>query len=162
VYAVDVGKGQLDWKLRQDSRVVCLEQLNARFLTQEHVPERVDFACVDVSFISLELILGPVAQRLKPDARVVALIKPQFEAGKGEVGKGGVVSKPETHERVLEKVLATASRLGLQCFGLTWSPVRGPAGNIEFLAGFTPGATKEPVQSGQVPSCVQQAWASFK
>lgn len=161
VYAVDVGKGQLDWKLRQDPRVVCLEQLNARYLTSEHVPDPVDFACVDVSFISLELVLEPISRLLKPQARLVTLIKPQFEAGRGEVGKGGVVTRPETHERVLEKILGFAARLGLETLGLTWSPVRGPAGNIEFLAGFAPATAKDTVDSGQVQLCVQQAWACF-
>ncbi len=161
VYAVDVGKGQLDWKLRQDSRVVTLEQLNARYLAEEHVPEPVDFACVDVSFISLELVLPAIARRLAPDARLVTLIKPQFEAGKGEVGKGGVVKDPATHERVLQKVLESALGLELDLIGLTWSPVRGPAGNIEFLAGFVSRAAKEPPQSGQVLDCVQQAHACF-
>lgn len=171
VYAVDVGRGQLEWKLRQDPRVVCLEQVNARYLSQDHVPEPVDFACVDVSFISLELILGPVKSRLKPSAHLVTLIKPQFEAGRGEVGKGGVVSDRATHERVVAKVLSFAASLDLTCIGLTWSPVRGPAGNIEFLAGFEMGAanTQRSAQraegerrlpdEGWVSSCVEQAWA---
>ncbi|MEW6283176.1 MAG: TlyA family RNA methyltransferase, partial [Candidatus Eremiobacterota bacterium] len=136
VYAVDVGHGQLDLKLRRDPRVVVLEKVNARYLSHREVPEPVGFASVDVSFISLELILPTLPPLLTPTAEVVALVKPQFEAGRDQIGRGGVVRAPEVHAQVLRRVAAAAEGLGLALFGLTWSPVRGPAGNIEFLAGF--------------------------
>ncbi|MCE7871456.1 TlyA family RNA methyltransferase [bacterium CPR1] len=158
VYSVDVGRGQLDWKLRQDPRVIVVEQVNARHLDAGHVSEPIDFACVDVSFISLELILGPVQALLKPTAHLVSLIKPQFEAGRQEVGKGGVVRDPRIHRQVLSRVLGFAAGLGLGCRGLTWSPVRGPAGNIEFLADFLPGTGQE----HDLESCVDQAWEYFQ
>ncbi|GMU53685.1 MAG: TlyA family rRNA (cytidine-2'-O)-methyltransferase [Candidatus Xenobia bacterium] len=158
VYAVDVGRGQLDWKLRQDPRVVVVEQVNARHLDASHVSEPIDFACVDVSFISLELILGPVQALLTPTAHLVSLIKPQFEAGRQEVGKGGVVRDARIHQQVLSQVIGFASGLGLGCQGLTWSPVRGPAGNIEFLADFLPGTSQE----HDLETCVRQAWEFFR
>lgn len=158
VYAVDVGRGQLDWKLRQDARVIVVEQVNARHLDATHVSEPIDFACVDVSFISLELVLKPVQARLKPGAHLVTLIKPQFEAGRQEVGKGGVVRDARVHRQVLARVLELAAGLGLGCQGLTWSPVRGPAGNIEFLADFLAGSSKE----HDLERCVSQAWDFFQ
>nr|HID13674.1 TlyA family RNA methyltransferase [Anaerolineae bacterium] len=132
VYAIDVGYGQLDWRLRNDHRVVVMERTNARYL--ESLPEPVDLVTADVSFISLGLILPAVVRWLKPGGQVVALIKPQFEAGRREVRKGGVVRDPEVHHRVLERVLGTAAELGLGLRGLMVSPLRGPAGNVEFLA----------------------------
>ncbi len=143
VYAIDVGYGQLDYRLRHDTRVVVMERTNARYLTA--LPEPVDLVTVDVSFISLTLIL-PVAQKwLKPmSAGIVALIKPQFEAGREQVGKGGVVKDPEVHRAVLVRLLSWAEEHGLGLRGLMRSPLRGPAGNVEFLAwwqaGFTPAA----------------------
>ncbi|MBI3927093.1 MAG: TlyA family RNA methyltransferase [Armatimonadetes bacterium] len=137
VVAVDVGRGQLDWKLRQDSRVTVLERTNARYLTQEQIGgERVDLAVVDVSFISLTLILPVVAGMIEGGGWIIALVKPQFEAGQKQVEKGGVVRDPEVHVQVLEKVLACASGCGLVLEGVTWSPLRGPAGNLEYLAAF--------------------------
>ena len=133
VYAVDVGYGQLAWKLRSDQRVVCLERTNARYLTHAEVPDELDFASVDVSFISLNLILPPLRGLMKPTAQGVCLIKPQFEAGKEKVGKKGVVRDPAVHEEVLRKVLETALSLGFSPQGLTYSPVKGPEGNIEYL-----------------------------
>ena len=133
VYAVDVGYGQLDWKLRNDERVVCLERTNARYLTHEQVPDELDFASVDVSFISLKLILPALAGLLKPDGHAVCLVKPQFEAGREKVGKKGVVRDPAVHLEVLEHFLEHAKESGFTVLGLTYSPIRGPEGNIEYL-----------------------------
>lgn len=132
VYAIDVGYGQLDWRLRNDPRVVVLERTNARYL--EALPEPVDLVTADVSFISLGLILPAVVRWLRPDGQVVALIKPQFEAHRRQVGKGGVVRDPTVHHTVLVRVIEKAAALGLGLQGLIPSPLRGPAGNIEFLA----------------------------
>lgn len=137
VYAVDVGYGQLDWRLRNDPRVVVMERTNARYL--ESLPEPIDLVTVDVSFISLELILPAAMRWLRPGGRLVALIKPQFEAGRREVGKGGVVRDPEVHRWVLERVLDIAAELDLGLCGLMVSPLRGPAGNVEFLAWWVVG-----------------------
>ena len=133
VYAVDVGRGQLAWKLRSDPRVVCLERTNARYLSREQVPEELDFASVDVSFISLKLILPPLAALLAEGGQAVSLVKPQFEAGREKVGKKGVVRDPAVHLEVLERYLDHAGEAGLTVRGLTYSPIRGPEGNIEYL-----------------------------
>lgn len=138
VYAVDVGYGQLDWSLRNDPRVVVKERMNARFLSPDSLygagGSRANLAVADVSFISLIKVLPACISVLEgPEAEIVSLIKPQFEAGRQYVGKGGVVRAKETHCRVIESVFAQASDLGLAAYGLTWSPVKGPAGNIEFL-----------------------------
>jgi 23S rRNA (cytidine1920-2'-O)/16S rRNA (cytidine1409-2'-O)-methyltransferase len=138
VYAIDVGYGQLHWKLRNDPRVVVMERTNARFL--KSLPEAVDLVTIDVSFISLELILSVAVGWLTRDGQVVALIKPQFEAGPQHIEKGGVVRDPEVHRRVLENALHTAAELGLGLRGLMPSPLRGPAGNVEFLAWWRFGA----------------------
>jgi 23S rRNA (cytidine1920-2'-O)/16S rRNA (cytidine1409-2'-O)-methyltransferase len=132
VYAIDVGYGQLAWRLRNDPRVVVMERVNVRHL--EGLPEPVDLATVDVSFISLELVLPAVIGFLKPQGEIVALIKPQFEAGRKQVGKGGVVKDPAVHRAVLRKILLWADRHGLTVQGLMASPLKGPAGNVEFLA----------------------------
>ncbi len=133
VYSIDVGYGQLAWKLRSDPRVVNLERTNVRYLTEEQVPEKADFISVDVSFISLALVL-PVARRFMRDsACAVCLVKPQFEAGKGRVGKKGVVREPEIHLEVLQKVLAFAKEAGFSAERLDFSQVKGPEGNIEYL-----------------------------
>jgi 23S rRNA (cytidine1920-2'-O)/16S rRNA (cytidine1409-2'-O)-methyltransferase len=131
VYAIDVGYGQLDWRLRNDDRVVVMERTNARYL--ESLPELVDLVTADVSFISLGLILPQAVRWLRQDGQIVALIKPQFEAGRREVGKGGVVRDREVHRTVLERVTGMAQTLGLGLRGLIASPLRGPSGNIEFL-----------------------------
>ena len=133
VYAVDVGYGQLDWRLRSDERVVCMERTNARYLTHEQIPDELDFASVDVSFISLKLILPALAGLLKPDGHAVCLVKPQFEAGRGKVGKKGVVRDPAVHREVIAKVMDFAALLHFSVLGLTWSPIKGPEGNIEYL-----------------------------
>ncbi len=132
VYAVDVGYGQLDWKLRIDPRVTVLERTNVRYL--QELPEHVDMVVADLSFISLTLVLSNLMRLARTDADYVLLVKPQFEAGRGEVGKGGVVRDPETHRAVLLKVATHAQTLGLTVRGLTASPLLGPAGNIEFVA----------------------------
>lgn len=133
VYAVDVGYGQLAWSLRTDPRVINMERTNARYLRPEDLPEPMDLAVIDVSFISLSLILPAIRQLLKPEGEIVCLIKPQFEAGKDKVGKKGVVRDREVHKDVLDGFLRTAESLSLYPAGLTWSPVRGPEGNIEYL-----------------------------
>lgn len=130
VYAVDVGYGQLAWKLRQDKRVIVMERINARYL--ESLPEAIDVATFDVSFISLELVIPPAVELLKPQASIVALIKPQFEAGRRQVGKGGVVKDRSVHRGVLLRFILWAKNQGLSFHGLMVSPVRGPAGNVEF------------------------------
>jgi 23S rRNA (cytidine1920-2'-O)/16S rRNA (cytidine1409-2'-O)-methyltransferase len=131
VYAIDVGYGQLAHKLRADARVVSMERTNARYIA--NLPEPVDLVVIDASFISLKIILPAVKGWLAPSADVIALIKPQFEAGKDDVGKGGVVRDAQTHRRVIEEVLASAMALGFAVCDLTLSPLKGPAGNIEFL-----------------------------
>lgn len=140
VYAVDVGYGQLDWKLRQDPRVVCMERTNARYLTAEQIPEALDFVSVDVSFISLGLILPALRPLLAERADLVCLIKPQFEAGKGKVGKKGVVRDPKVHLEVLEQFLRHAAESALTVKGITYSPIKGPEGNIEYLGWLTTAA----------------------
>ena len=132
VYAIDVGYGQLAWRLRQDPRVVVMDRTNIRHVTS--LPEIADAAVVDVSFISLTQVLGSIEHLLKPDGWIVALVKPQFEAGRSRVGKGGVVRNPEVHREVLESVLTWATKHGLHVGGCTPSPILGPAGNREFLA----------------------------
>ena len=133
VYAVDVGYGQFAWKLRSDTRVVCMERTNARYLTHEQIPDELDFASVDVSFISLNLILPPLRGLMKRSGQAVCLIKPQFEAGKDKVGKKGVVRDKAVHQEVLEHFLEHAASAGFGVRGLTWSPIRGPEGNIGYL-----------------------------
>ena len=134
VFAVDVGHGQLDWKLRNDSRVICMEKMNIRYITPEDIKgEKLDFASVDVSFISLSLVLPPVYPLLKEGARMVCLIKPQFEAGREEVGKKGVVRDKKVHLSVINNTVKLVKELGFEILGLTYSPIRGPEGNIEYL-----------------------------
>lgn len=133
VYAVDVGYGQLDWKLRNDPRVVNMERTNIRYVTNEQVQEPLDFASVDVAFISLKLVLPVAYSLLKEGGEVIALIKPQFEAGKGKVGKNGVVRDEKIHLEVIEQVLAFTREMGFSIYGLTFSPIKGPKGNIEYL-----------------------------
>ena len=133
VYAVDVGYGQLAWSLRSDPRVVCLERTNARYLTHEQIPEELDFASIDVSFISLKLILPALRALMGEGGQVAALIKPQFEAGREKVGKKGVVRDPAVHLEVLEHFLDHAHQAGFSVQGIDFSPIRGPEGNIEYL-----------------------------
>lgn len=133
VYAVDVGHGQLAWKLRNDERVVCMEQTNFRYVTGDDIQEELDFASVDVSFISLTKILIPARNLLKCGGQMVCLIKPQFEAGKGKVGKNGVVREQETHREVIAKIVDYAGCIGFSVMHLDYSPIKGPEGNIEYL-----------------------------
>ncbi len=147
VYAIDVGYGQLDYRIRQDPRVVAMDRTNVRFVSA--LPEPVSLAVIDVSFISLALVLPSAIAVMEPTGDIVALIKPQFEAGKGAVGRGGVVRDPETHRAVLQSVATTAAGLGLRMGGLTASPLRGPAGNIEFLAWWSPGAPLDATETAE-------------
>ena len=133
VFAVDVGYGQLAWKLRQDDRVISLEKTNIRYLEPEQLTELPDIAVIDASFISLDKVLPNTVRLVKPRGSVVALIKPQFEVGRGEVGKGGVVRDPEKHTAVIESVCALAESMHLEVLGVTESPITGPKGNREFL-----------------------------
>lgn len=136
VYSIDVGRGQLDWKLRNDPRVVCMERFNVRYLTPEDLPETPDFSSIDVSFISLKKILPPVVSVLRDHGQIVALIKPQFEAGREKVGKKGVVRDRKVHEEVVETIISFVKGMPeghMAVRGLTYSPIRGPEGNIEYL-----------------------------
>lgn len=133
VYAIDVGHGQLDWKLRSDERVVCMEKTNFRYVTEADIAEPIEFASVDVSFISLTKILIPARKLLRAGGQMVCLIKPQFEAGREKVGKKGVVRDPIVHEEVVHKIVDYADMIGFSVRGLTYSPVKGPEGNIEYL-----------------------------
>ena len=133
VYAVDVGYGQFAWKLRQDERVVCMEKTNIRYVTPEDIADKLDFASVDVSFISLTKVLGPARALLTDEGEMVCLIKPQFEAGKEKVGKKGVVRDKAVHEEVIVKVIDFAKEIGFEILNLEYSPIKGPEGNIEYL-----------------------------
>lgn len=160
VYAVDVGYGQLAWSLRNDPRVISMERTNVRYITAEQIPEPLDLAVMDLSFISVKLILPAVCPLLKDDAAVVCLIKPQFEAGKENVGKKGVVRDPAVHAQVLRDFTALAASLNLTIRNLTFSPVKGPEGNIEFLAHLSmqPGQETLP----DIDALVAQAHTALK
>ena len=160
VYAVDVGRGQLAWKLRTDPRVVCLERTNARYLSREQIPEALAFASVDVSFISLKLILPPLAALLAEGGQAVTLVKPQFEAGREKVGKKGVVRDPAVHLEVLERWLDHAGEAGLAARGLTYSPIRGPEGNIEYLGFLEKGG--EPAGPFDLRALVEESHRALK
>lgn len=134
VFAIDVGYGQLDWKIRSDPRVVVMERTNIRYVTPEQLGESLDLSVIDVSFISLKIVLPAIKNLLKPNGQVLCLIKPQFEAGKEKVGKKGVVREASTHKEVLDNFVELATQLNFHILGLTFSPVKGPEGNIEFLA----------------------------
>ena len=133
VFAIDVGRGQLDWKLRQDERVVCMEKTNIRYVTPEDLGEPIDFSSIDVSFISLTKVLLPIRNYLTPEGEIVALIKPQFEAGREKVGKKGVVREKSTHVEVIQKVAEYAGSIGFDILNIEFSPIKGPEGNIEYL-----------------------------
>lgn len=133
VFSVDVGHGQLAWSLRQDERVICMEKTNVRYLKPEQIGERVDFISIDVSFISLKMILPPVKEVLKERGQIVCLIKPQFEAGREKVGKKGVVREKSTHIEVIHSVIDFAASVGFGILNLDFSPIKGPEGNIEYL-----------------------------
>lgn len=147
VYSVDVGYGQFAWKLRQDERVVCMEKTNIRYVTPEDIEDVLDFASVDVSFISLTKVLPAAKELLTEHGEMVCLIKPQFEAGKKKVGKKGVVRDPKVHEEVIEKVISFAQEIGFGVKNLEFSPIKGPEGNIEYLVYIQKGmeSQEEPV-----------------
>ncbi|MCR4935165.1 MAG: TlyA family RNA methyltransferase [Oscillospiraceae bacterium] len=144
VYAVDVGYGQLAWKLRQDARVVNLERTNVRYLTREQIPEDIDLAVMDLAFISIRLVLPAVHALLRPDGDLICLVKPQFEAGREKVGKKGVVRDPAVHLEVLERALDFFPEAGFTPLALDFSPIRGPEGNIEYLARLKKGTHPAP------------------
>lgn len=148
VYAVDVGHGQLAWALRNDERVVCMEQTNFRYLTREDIQDDLDFASVDVSFISLTKILIPARNLLKQGGQMVCLIKPQFEAGREKVGKNGVVREPGTHVEVIAKIIDFADSIGFDVLHLDHSPIKGPEGNIEYLLHIR--------KAGQIPAGIEE------
>lgn len=156
VYAVDVGYGQLAWSLRQDERVVVMEKTNARYLAKADFPELADIITIDVSFISLGTILPPIVDLLHDQGQVIALIKPQFEAAREQVGERGVVKDEDVHRQVIRHTWQIASELGLGLLGLTYSPITGPQGNIEFLAWFKKSAA-DVVTDSQVHDLVQLA-----
>ena len=133
VFSVDVGRGQLDWKLRNDPRVICMEKTNIRYVTPEDLGEEIDFSSIDVSFISLTKVLEPIRNYLAKDGEIVALIKPQFEAGREKVGKKGVVREKSTHREVIQKIMDYAMSIGFDLCALDFSPIKGPEGNIEYL-----------------------------
>lgn len=160
VYAVDVGYGQLAWKLRSDPQVVCLERTNARYLSHELIPEAPDFASIDVSFISLKLILPAVASVLREGGHVVCLIKPQFEAGKDKVGKKGVVREASIHLEVLEHFLDYAKENNFIVLDITYSPIRGPEGNIEYLGYLGLGTGEEHVP--ELYALVEESHSALK
>ncbi len=161
VYAVDVGHGQLAWKLRNDPRVICLERTNARYLTQEQIPDPLDFASVDVSFISLKLILPPLRALLREEGHAVCLVKPQFEAGREKVGKKGVVRDPAVHLEVLEHFFEHSRTAGFSIQGLTYSPIRGPEGNIEYL-GYLGGPKELAAHSFDLEALVEESHWTLK
>lgn len=158
VYAIDVGYGQLDYRLRQDERVVVMERTNARYL--ERLPERIQLAVVDVSFISLKVLLPVIRGWLNPIADVIILIKPQFEAGRDQVGKGGVVRNSAVHRQVLLTTLGFAVETGYRVHGLIVSPLRGPAGNVEFLAWLTHGVDAHPQDTLAISNLVDRVITS--
>ncbi|HOO80145.1 MAG TPA: TlyA family RNA methyltransferase [Lachnospiraceae bacterium] len=157
VYAIDVGHGQLAWKLRNDPRVICMEKTNFRYLTPENLAEPIDFASVDVSFISLSKILPAAYTLLKDNAQMVCLIKPQFEAGRDKVGKKGVVREPEIHVEVIENVIRYAVENGFHTLALDYSPVRGPEGNIEYLLWITKQNREDAILQEQILKTVKKA-----
>jgi len=157
VYAIDVGYGQLAWKLRCDERVVNLERTNFRYVTREQVPDEIDFASVDVSFISLKLILPVMHTLLKDGGRSVCLIKPQFEAGKENIGKKGVVRDKSVHEAVVENITTFAAENGFRVLGVDFSPIKGPEGNIEYLMFIEKTENGEMLWEGSVNELVERS-----
>ncbi|ADL51682.1 TlyA family RNA methyltransferase [Clostridium cellulovorans] len=162
VFAIDVGYGQLAWKLRTDERVVCMERTNVRYITNENLGCYGDFASIDVSFISLRLVLPVVKDLLNEDGEIVALIKPQFEAGREKVGKKGVVREASTHIEVIESIVAMAKENHLKVKGLSFSPIKGPEGNIEYLLFMSKGSDEEDkVSQEDILKTVEEAHSSL-
>ena len=155
-----MGYNQLDWKLRTHPQVICMERTNARYLTSEQIPEPLDFFSVDVSFISLHLILPALRPLMREDGQAVCLVKPQFEAGKGKVGKKGVVRDPAVHLEVLEGFLEHASQAGFFVKDITFSPIKGPEGNIEYLGYLQAGENSD--WSGDLRALVEQSHSAWK
>lgn len=160
VYAVDVGHGQLAWKLRNDERVICMEKTNIRYVTPDDIADKIEFASIDVSFISLTKVLPPVKELLTDDGEIVCLIKPQFEAGREKVGKKGVVRDKKVHEEVVDMIVSYARSIGFQTLALSFSPIKGPEGNIEYLLYLTKDSHKENVEF-DIKSLVEQSHASL-
>ena len=160
VFAIDVGYGQLDWKIRSDPRVVVMERTNVRYVTPEQLGEPLDLSVIDVSFISLKIVLPVIKTFLQSEGQVVCLIKPQFEAGREKVGKKGVVRDPATHKEVLDDFVSLAKELNFRILGLTFSPVKGPEGNIEFLGHLT--LADKPGIEPDTADIVNQAHNSLK
>ena len=160
VYAVDVGYNQLDWRLRTHPQVVCMERTNARYLTKEQIPEELDFFSVDVSFISLKLILPDLRPLMKEGREGVCLVKPQFEAGREKVGKNGVVRDPAVHLEVLEHFLSHAAEAGFSVKDITFSPIKGPEGNIEYLGYLYAG--EDPAYGGDLKALVEESHSVWK
>ncbi|MDO4523170.1 MAG: TlyA family RNA methyltransferase [Eubacteriales bacterium] len=161
VYSVDVGYGQLDWKLRQDERVVCMEKTNIRYVTPGDIGEPIEFASIDVSFISLTKVLLPARELLTKQGEIAALIKPQFEAGREKVGKKGVVRDPAVHREVIEKVIAYARSIDFAVKDLEFSPIKGPEGNIEYLVHLKKGEAQGELLPFEVSEIVKAAHASL-
>ena len=161
VYAVDVGYGQFAWKLRQDERVVCMEKTNIRYVTPADIDDALDFASVDVSFISLTKVLGPARELLKEHGQMVCLIKPQFEAGREKVGKKGVVREKSVHEEVIEKIISFALENGFSIHNLEYSPIKGPEGNIEYLVYIEKDENPKKEESVDIHEVVEAAHGSL-
>ena len=161
VYSIDVGYGQLDWKLRQDERVVCMEKTNMRYVKPEDIGELVDFISIDVSFISLTKILPPVKACLKEGGQVVCLIKPQFEAGREKVGKKGVVRDRAVHEDVIKQIMNFAAALGFSLLHLDYSPIKGPEGNIEYLLHLLNRPEESQIDEKMIPDVVTASHQSL-
>lgn len=160
VYSVDVGHGQLAWKLRNDERVVCMEKTNIRYVTPDDIEDRIEFASIDVSFISLTKVLPPVKELLTDDGEIVCLIKPQFEAGREKVGKKGVVRDQKVHVEVVEMIVDFARQIGFKTLDLSYSPIKGPEGNIEYLLYITKDQTKENKEFG-IKAMVEESHRSL-
>ena len=161
VYAVDVGYGQFAWKLRQDERVVCMEKTNIRYVTPNDIDDALDFASVDVSFISLTKVLGPARELLKEHGQMVCLIKPQFVAGREKVGKKGVVREKSVHEEVIEKIITFALENGFSIHNLEYSPIKGPEGNIEYLVYIEKDENPKKEESVDIHEVVEAAHGSL-
>ncbi len=161
VYSIDVGYGQLAWKLRSDSRVVNMERTNFRYVTHEKIPEEIDFASVDVSFISLKHIIPPMKELLKQGGQAVCLIKPQFEAGKEKVGKKGVVREISTHIEVVENIYSFVLENGFKVLNLDFSPIKGPQGNIEYLIYIEKGENGESLLTRSIKEIVEESHSTL-
>lgn len=157
VYAIDVGYGQLDWTLRMDPRVIVMERTNIRYVTNKDIGELVDFITIDVSFISLKLVLSVAKKLLNEGGNIVALIKPQFEAGREKVGKKGLVKEKKVHKEVLENIIEYCDNIGLKVIGLDFSPITGNTGNIEFLANITKSEKIKPIDKSVILTIISQA-----